>query len=443
MRRMNAIFRVVGIFAVVAMFASLLVVQPVLAAGITVNSLADTTVSGDGQCTLREALNNVNAAADTTGGDCAAGTGTGDTISFDLTGTITLTASNGTLMLTKNVTIQGPGANNLVLDGGCTMYCGQPFVSNGVLVLQVGSGATASISGVTIARGGGFGGGGVTNLGSLTIADSIITSNGTNLFGGGIENLGTMTVMRSAITANSAGNYGGGIDNEKSLTVVNSTISGNSSSSGGAAIFDQPAYEGPPPSLLLVNSTVSGNSNGISTHGAVYVQSGTATVENSLIAGNTIVRGPGSTSGADLAGAFAASSAYDLVGDGTGETGIVNGSNGNQVGTSASPINPQLAPLGDNGGPTPTMALLPGSPAIDRIPASGGCGVGIVTDQRGLPRPSGAGGLCDVGAFEVQSSLPQPKPPGPILSAPAPLPIQPKPQGPSLGVPAPLPPPRP
>ena len=136
--------------------------------------------------------------------------------------------------------------------------------------------------------------------------------------------------------------------------------------------------------------------------------------------------------GPDLAGAFTARSAYNLVGDGTGETGIVNGSNGNQVGTTASPINPLLGPLGVvTGGPTPTMALLQGSPAIDRIPTAGGCGAGIFTDQRGLPRPTASADLCDVGAFELQTTpLPQPKPQGPPLSNPAPLPVQPKPRGP-------------
>ena len=227
--------RVLMVIALGTASVSLFAAQPVLAAGITVNSLADTTVGGDGQCTLREALNNVNDATDTTTGDCRAGTGTGDTISFGVTGTITLTASNGTLMLTRNATIQGPGASSLVLDGGCTINCGQPFSSNGVPVLQVGSGATATISGVTITRGGGsFGTGGITNLGSLTVADSTITADYGTLFGGGIENQGTMTVMRSAITANSlTEGYGGGIENEKSLTVVNSTISGNSASEGG------------------------------------------------------------------------------------------------------------------------------------------------------------------------------------------------------------------
>ena len=76
-------------------------------------------------------------------------------------------------------------------------------------------------------------------------------------------------------------------------------------------------------------------------------------------------------------------------------TGISDGSQGNQVGTAAAPIDPLLAPLSDYGGPTATMALLPGSPAI----AGGATGPGTpATDQRGQPRT----GHVDIGAFQSQ-----------------------------------------
>src|SRR5262249_56746702 len=78
------------------------------------------------------------------------------------------------------------------------------------------------------------------------------------------------------------------------------------------------------------------------------------------VAGNTAA-----TDGPDVSGPFLPASAYNLIGDGTGSSGLVNGENGNQVGTAASPIDPLLGLLQDNGGPTKTIALLPGSPAID------------------------------------------------------------------------------
>jgi hypothetical protein len=82
----------------------------------------------------------------------------------------------------------------------------------------------------------------------------------------------------------------------------------------------------------------------------------------------------------------------NLIGDGRG-SGLTSNEFGDQVGAADAPIDPRLGPLQDNGGPTPTHALLPGSPAID---TSSAC---PATDQRGVTRPQGAG--CDIGAFEA------------------------------------------
>jgi hypothetical protein len=90
---------------------------------------------------------------------------------------------------------------------------------------------------------------------------------------------------------------------------------------------------------------------------------------------------------------------HDLIGDGNGGSGLVNGQNGNQVGTTANPIDPKSSALRDNGGPTPTMALFVGSPAIDA--GDNGVSPGD-TDQRGLPRI--VNGTIDIGAYEVQTS---------------------------------------
>src|SRR5262249_2844474 len=87
---------------------------------------------------------------------------------------------------------------------------------------------------------------------------------------------------------------------------------------------------------------------------------------------------------------------YSLIGDGTGSN-ILDGTNGNKVGTTASPIDPEVGPLQNNGGPTKTMALLAGSPAID---AGTNTGLSVITDQRGFDRvPDGP---TDMGAFEYQ-----------------------------------------
>ena len=93
---------------------------------------------------------------------------------------------------------------------------------------------------------------------------------------------------------------------------------------------------------------------------------------------------------------MAPASAHNLIGDGSYLTGISNGSQGNQIGTAQAPIDARLAALGDYGGPTLTMPLLPGSPAF----GAGGTGAGVPTfDQRGFARD----GRVDVGAFERPS----------------------------------------
>ena len=89
---------------------------------------------------------------------------------------------------------------------------------------------------------------------------------------------------------------------------------------------------------------------------------------------------------------------HNLVGDATGASGIVNGVNGNIVGGNGHPvINADLGPLQNNGGPTETMALLAGSPAIGHADNS----KATATDQRGVTRVDEPGETTDIGAFEL------------------------------------------
>ncbi len=284
--------------------------------------------------------------------------------------------NSGTLTLTNSIV-----AGNRADDGG-------GVYNLGALALSY---STVSVNSAS------YNGGGIDNVeGTLTLSNSAVISNSATYNGGGlIVGGGAVTLANSAIISNSAtGNHfsftkslGGGIYIAGgTVTLTNSTVAGNSAPYTGGGIDNWGT-------LMLTNSTVSGNNGG---DGGGVQNSGTLTLTNTILAGNTA---PGSPGTSDCSGTLT-SGGYNLVGVGDG-CGLTNGVNGDQVGTVANPLNARLGPLQDNGGPTLTMAPLPGSPAIDAV-APGNCV--LSTDQRGLPRPDEAGdnGFCDIGAVEVQ-----------------------------------------
>ena len=194
------------------------------------------------------------------------------------------------------------------------------------------------------------------------------------LDGGGIENSATMSLIGCTISGNAAVT-GGGVENELDLTAINCTIAGNSATAGAGGIVNNGT-------LATSNCTIAGNSaNG---GGGGFVNFGSATIGNSIVAGNTSVFGP------DVIGAFT-SQGFNLIGNssssiGFGANDLVN-------------VSPLLAALGNYGGPTSTVAVLPGSPAID-AGSNSLVSTGITTDQRGDPRI--VNGTVDIGAFESQ-----------------------------------------
>src|SRR5450759_3475115 len=193
------------ILTLLALTFSAVGVTPAHAAGIVVNTLSDTTAL-DGICTLREAITNANNNL-ATNADCAAGSGA-DTITFSVSGTITLVGSQ-----LPTITAAG-GA--LTMDG-----TGQTLTISGnnlVRVMQVDAGASLTPN-------------------HLTIANGIADSN----FGGGIYNLGTLTITNSTFSGNSA-SFGAGVAianfGGSTLSITNSTFSGNSANSGiGAGVY--------------------------------------------------------------------------------------------------------------------------------------------------------------------------------------------------------------
>lgn len=412
---------------------------------IAVNSTADNILAGDGSCTLREALANANGDAEITGGDCLAGD-QDDTINLTgVLGTITL---NSPLEVTSHVDFQGPSHEQLALSG-----------NERVRVLEIASDAVVNIEEMTIKEGydasrngAGIlnrgtltlknsivsenvadydGGGGISNIqGTLTLMNSTVSGNFADVEGGGINNRqGTLTLIDSTVSENVGGFYGGGINNRQgTLTLMNSTVANNISGFGGggisssgsgtlnlmsSTIYDNNAGamgggiygDGDEGSLIQINnSTVSGNSSFTLDHGGIFNFYGTLILTNSTISGNG-GRGINNIEASlILRNTLIANheEGADCVSD--GEINVTNTliEDGSCEATWSG--DPNLGSLEDNGGPTLTHALLPGSLAIDQgddalcatAPVNG-------LDQRGEPRTgSSAGSHCDLGAYEAQ-----------------------------------------
>ncbi|GMV25040.1 MAG: hypothetical protein AMXMBFR58_10710 [Phycisphaerae bacterium] len=337
-----------------------------LLAVFTVINVADA-----GAGSLRQAILDANAA------DGA------DVIEFDAAVNGVITLADTGLIVTDSVAINGPGASLLRISG-----------NDAVRVMEFTAG-TSSLSGVTIGGGNAFNGAGVRNSGTLTITGSRIINNSATVGGGGgIENLGTLTLVDSTVASNDGGiGDGGAVRNGGTLTIRSSTISGNNATGGGGIANFGVA-------TTITNSTIANNT--ASLDGAAIINFNALTVSNSTIAGNTgapaitnsgaltlhssIIGGAPT---APMVGTFAAGSANNLIQHVDNSGGLGNDVNGNLVG-----VDPLLGALADNGGPTQTIALQPGSPAINAGSNTGG----LTTDQRGLSRVRG--NAIDIGAFE-------------------------------------------
>src|SRR5262249_4971407 len=209
--------------------------------------------------------------------------------------------------------------------------------------------------------------------------------------GGGITNHGTLTVANSTLSGNSAFNIGfssrlgGAISNDGTLTVANSTLSGNSGDDGGGILNNG--------TLTVTASTFSGNSVGI-------FNTRSATLVNTTVANST--SGGGDLSSSD-GGTF--SGQNNLIGDGSFLSSLTNSISGN----------PLLSPLGNYGGPTQTFALLSGSPAFNAGDNAFADALGF--DQRGPGFLRIKFGTVDIGAYEQQNQSPVAGAGGPYVVA--------------------------
>lgn len=335
--------------------------------------------SSGNTCTLRDAL-----AASALSG---AGSITFDPTAFATAQTITVT--NNTLTIPSLTTITGPTTGSGASLKNLVTVAGGGTSSNYPVLATASSGINTAIQNLIVTNGNQ---GGISNgyAAALTIQNSTISGNNSPAGTGGVFNdyNASLTIFGSTISGNT-GAYGA-IVNESggTVTVNESTISGNSAiNNGGGGILSGGT------SVTVTNSTISGNS--AYSGGGIQISGGTLTLTNTIVAGNTA-----SAFDSDINGA-ATDGGYNIIGDGTGESGISNGANGDQVGTTASPVNPQLAALGNYGGPTQTMIPLPGSVAICAS-SSSLIPVGVTTDQRGEPWQP-AGGYCSSSGVDTGS----------------------------------------
>ena len=330
--------------------------------------------------------------------------------------------------------------NNETLQNSFIDNTGELTLTNSLITNTIGPNGginntgTLTIVNSTISNNIGYESGGINNTGlldftnnSLDITNSTISGNRSDGKGGGIfnsSNTGFTSLTNSSVSGNIAVGGGGGIDNSGFFDIANSTISDNKALNEGGGI-DSPG------GLLLTNSTVSGNTaltfgGGIAVSSLFYtidyctIYRNTATQDGGGIAiyqnrpkvpfqndhgngiGESIVSGNHAQTSPNISGVIW-SHGYNLFQNVSPSTNFVPlnvQSTDMEVSTSTFLGIDSL--LRNNGGQTPTHALIPGSPAIDSIPPHICQIIGIINDQRGVKRPQGDG--CDIGAYEYKSS---------------------------------------
>jgi predicted outer membrane repeat protein len=373
----------------------------------------------------------------------------------------TLTLNNVNFPANHAQFLSGGGGGGIYVESGTLTVNNSTFPGNsaggfGGAIGQAGGSVTVNGGSFTNNTAGSGGAIGTIATSGLNIAGSVFDTNGAALWGGAVyvqDSTAQATIAGTTFTNNYAQgvgpSFGGGairvsngklrltastltgntaVGNGAALNLFgiigvlsNVTLSGNVAQGSGGGIYAQTDNPFSSPLMLDIdNATITGNTadtdnNDVGNGGGIFVLSGTANVRNSIIAGNfdTPNNSGAGTVHPNCSGTFATTQ-FNLIGRNDGCSGFVNGVNGNQVGTAAAPIDPKLDPSGlqNNGGPTKTIALLPGSPAIDKgkNTATDALGNPILTDQRGtgfvrtidfpaLANASGGDGT-DIGAFE-------------------------------------------
>jgi IPT/TIG domain/Right handed beta helix region len=310
-----------------------------------------------------------------------------NTITFQsgLSGSIDLASSLPNIY--QPVWIDGPGARVMTVDGeGHTMF--QFF--NGYV-----SSRFDEISGLTLTGGSTPGPGGAVDAGgypTLMLEADTLSHDTAGGYGGGVFALGALTIGNSTIDDDSA-THGGGIAAINGLSLSNSTVTGNTATVEGGGV-----YAGTQ-AVLIDSSTISGNqaSGATAEGGGLRLNDGetSATLDNTIVAGNTAANGPDVFT---QTGGVVPTAAFSLIGS-LSASGITPAS------TDITGKAPELGALANNGGSTDTMLPADNSPVIDQ-----GNSFGSGADQRlftrpvdlpGYPNASGGDG-SDIGSVELQ-----------------------------------------
>jgi hypothetical protein len=315
----------------------------------------------------------------------------------------------GGFTISDNVTLRGSTA------AGATVISNPQAAPQSLTEVTVAPGADVSLRDLTVD------GGADRAKGTIGQRDIIAGAGSLSLIDVNVEN---------GVAQSYGGSAGGGVSmmsssGPVSLALFDTTVDGNAAVQGSGVQVAGPAAA--PNQLVIDNSTIAGNSNTAASAGAgVDVNSAQVTIDGSTITANTngnnasaglelsgstatltdtLVAGNQSTGQPDCAAAHSTiqSGGHNVIGINDPQSGdacasLVNGQHSDQVGTLAAPINPKVGPLAENGGATPTVALLAGSPAISAgdpvackaAPISG-------RDQRGVTRSA----ACDVGAYDT------------------------------------------
>lgn len=300
--------------------------------------------------------------------------------------------------VSSDVIFDGPGADKLTIRRDTGGDYGIFTVNGGNVTfegLKLTNGFPAGTIPNTITTTTGSRGGAINITSSTSrvkVLDSWLDGNQANN-GGAIANSGQLTVQNTTISNNTGSNGGGIIVIDGQVQIINSTIANNTGSIGGG-LFNSVAE------LTITNSTIafndaSGNSGGVRNIGGV------ANLKNTIIASNTSPVDP--DVGASIEFAFN-SGGNNIIGDGTGGEGLVDGVKNDVVGSGTTPIDPLLSPLQNNGGGTPTLALASTSVAIN---AGSNSFASPYTnpgqfDQRGTGFNRIINSIIDIGAFESQ-----------------------------------------